>query len=100
MALFAVTTKQNPSGITADEFRRRLPEGVAYMKTLIERGLVQDAWVRVGASGGLFLIDADSHEQLLEALYANPISPHLDFHVDALAPFGDFSGAFRPEDRS
>ncbi|HEY4023991.1 MAG TPA: muconolactone Delta-isomerase family protein [Pseudonocardiaceae bacterium] len=94
MAKFAVLVKQAPVGISADEYRRRLPTGVAYMKGLIDKGIVAHAWARVGASGGLFVLDVDSHAELLTALYDNPISAHLDFEVSALVDFADFDGQF------
>ncbi|MGI8664794.1 MAG: muconolactone Delta-isomerase family protein [Jatrophihabitans sp.] len=94
MAKFAVLATQAPVGISGDEYRRRLPEGVAYMKSLVDKGLVEHAWARVGASGGMFILDVESNEQLLMAIYDNPISAHLSFEVYPLVPFGDFSGAF------
>ncbi|WP_409465503.1 muconolactone Delta-isomerase family protein [Amycolatopsis sp. GA6-003] len=94
MAKFAILATQAPNGITGEDYRRRLPEGVAYMKGLLERGVVTHAWTRVGASGGLFIADVGSHEELLAALYDNPISAHLDFEVVPLTDFGEFSGSF------
>lgn len=94
MAKFAVLAKQAPVGISADEYRRRLPTGVAYMKTLAEKGLVEHAWARVGASGGLFIFEVGSHAELLAALYDNPISAHLDFEVYPLIDFATFDGEF------
>lgn len=85
MALFAVLATQNPVGINADEFRRRLPEGFAYTSRLREKGVIKHSWVRVGASGGLLIYDVESHEELLSHLYANPVSPHLKFEVIPLA---------------
>lgn len=99
MAKFAVLATQAPAGITGDEYRKRLPTGVAYMKSLMDRGLVEHAWTRVGASGGLFIIDVSSHEELLAAIYDNPISAHLDFQVIPLTEFGAFSGAFESTPR-
>jgi muconolactone delta-isomerase len=94
MAKFAVLATQSPNGITGDEYRQRLPSGVAYMKDLIDKGIVRHAWTRVGASGGLFIIDVGSHEELLAAIYDNPISAHLSFEVYPLTEFGEFSGEF------
>lgn len=81
MALFAVINDATPTGISADEFMRRLPEGFVYMKGLIDKGVIVHSWVRVGESGGLNIFDVSSHEELLDALYNNPISPHLKFTV-------------------
>jgi muconolactone delta-isomerase len=85
MALFAVLATQHPAGISADEFRRRLPEGFTYTRALVTKGVITHNWVRVGASGGLLIYDVDSHEQLLAYLYGNPLSPHLSFEVIPLA---------------
>ncbi|WP_328746838.1 muconolactone Delta-isomerase family protein [Streptomyces sp. NBC_00285] len=85
MTLFAVLATQAPSGISADEFRARLPEGFAYTRELVERGVIRHSWVRVGASGGLLVYDVASHEELLTHLYDNPLSPHLSFEVIPLA---------------
>jgi muconolactone delta-isomerase len=90
MALFAVLSTQHPVGISADEFRRRLPEGFIYTRALVEKGVITHNWVRVGASGGLLIFDVDSHEQLLACLYGNPISPHLSFEVIPLADVAGF----------
>ena len=49
--LFQVVTRMNPVGISADEFLKRLPEGVAYMNTLVKQGIIEHSWVRVGESG-------------------------------------------------
>ena len=100
MAKFAVLATQAPIGIDGDEYRRRLPTGVAYMKSLMDRGLVEHAWARVGASGGMFIFNVESHEQLLGAIYDNPISAHLSFEVIPLVPFGDFSGEFESTPRA
>lgn len=88
MALFAVLATQAPKGIDAAEFRRRLPEGLAYTKGLVDRGVIIHSWIRVGAAGGLNIYSVDSHEELLSALYDNPLSPHLEFEVIPLADAG------------
>ncbi len=100
MAKFAVMAKQAPIGISGDEYRKRLPTGVAYMKSLMDTGLVEHGWARVGASGGLFVFNVGSHAQLLKAIYDNPISAHLEFEVYALVEFGDFDGDFESTPRS
>ncbi|MFP3961858.1 muconolactone Delta-isomerase family protein [Actinomadura fulvescens] len=90
MALFAVLATQHPVGISADEFRRRLPEGFAYTRALVDKGIIKHSWIRVGASGGLLIYDVGSHEELLSLLYANPVSPHLEFEVIPLAQPAEF----------
>lgn len=90
MALFAVFATQAPNGISADEFRHRLPEGFGYTRRLVERGVIIHSWIRVGAAGGLNVYQVDSHEQLLAALYDNPLSPHLRFEVVPLAAADSF----------
>lgn len=90
MALFAVLATQAPTGIDADAFRRRLPEGFAYTKTLVDEGVIRHSWIRVGAAGGLNVYEVGSHEELLSALYDNPLSPHLRFEVIPLAEAGSF----------
>ncbi|WP_409493527.1 muconolactone Delta-isomerase family protein [Amycolatopsis sp. cmx-11-12] len=98
MALFAVLATQDPTGISADEFRRRLPDGFGYTRGLVEKGIIRHSWIRVGAAGGLNIYDVDSHEQLLSVLYANPLSPHLRFEVIPLAQPDSFDSiAFGPE---
>ncbi|MFF4164918.1 muconolactone Delta-isomerase family protein [Streptomyces sp. NPDC001741] len=90
MALFAVLATQSPTGITADEFRRRLPEGFAYVRRLVDKGVIVHNWIRVGASGGLLIYEVESHEELNSLLYGNPLSPHLRFEVIPLAGVGGF----------
>ena len=58
----------NPVGISADEFMKRLPEGAAYMNTLVKQGIIEHSWVRVGESGALNILHVSSHEQLLKSL--------------------------------
>lgn len=90
MALFAVLATQAPTGISADDFRRRLPEGFAYTRLMIEKGIIKHNWIRVGGSGGLLIYDVESHEELNSVLYGNPISPHLRFEVIPLAELSSF----------
>ncbi|MFD9888478.1 muconolactone Delta-isomerase family protein [Amycolatopsis sp. NPDC059027] len=90
MALFAVLATQAPTGLDADTFRRRLPEGFRYTRNLVDKGVIVHSWIRVGAAGGLNIYRVDSHEQLLSALYDNPLSPHLSFEVIPLAEPGAF----------
>lgn len=91
MALFAVLIDATPTGISADEFFKRLPEGYEYMKGLIAKGTIKHSWVRIGESGGLNIFEVSSHNELLAALYQNPISPHLRFTIYPLAEVDDFS---------
>jgi len=84
--LFQVVTRMNPVGISADEYMKRLPEGVAYMNNLVKQGIIEHSWVRVGESGALNIFNVSSHEQLLKSLYENPISPHLTFQITPLVP--------------
>ncbi|MEU4711952.1 muconolactone Delta-isomerase family protein [Nocardia salmonicida] len=91
MALFAVMATQKPTGISADTFRRRLPEGFEYTKALVDKGVIEHSWIRVGAAGGLNIYRVDSHEELLSALYDNPLSPHLTFEVIPLAEAGSLN---------
>ena len=93
MALFAVLATQAPTGVGADEFRRRLPAGFDYTRRLVDQGVILHSWIRVGAAGGLNIYQVDSHEQLLSVLYDNPISPHLRFEVIPLAAAGSFEPA-------
>ncbi len=84
--LFQVVTKMNPVGISADEYMKRLPEGVAYMNKLVKQGIIEHSWVRVGESGALNIFNVSSHEHLLKYLYENPISPHITFLITPLVP--------------
>ncbi|QBD75973.1 hypothetical protein EPA93_08120 [Ktedonosporobacter rubrisoli] len=84
--LFEVVTKKNPLGISADEYMKRLPEGVAYMSGLMQQGIIEHAWVRVGESGALCIFNVSSHEQLLKYLYENPLSAHVAFLITPLVP--------------
>lgn len=93
MALFAVLVTQAPAPGEAKEFRERLPEGFAYTRALVDKGVIRHSWIRVGAAGGLNIYDVESHEDLLAALYDNPISPHLRFEVIPLAEPGSFDPA-------
>jgi len=90
MALFAVLATQAPAAGEAREFRERLHEGFAYTRALVDKGVIRHSWIRVGASGGLNIYDVGSHEELLAALYDNPVSPHLRFEVIPLAEPGSF----------
>ncbi|WP_278261659.1 muconolactone Delta-isomerase family protein [Nocardia sp. AG03] len=90
MALFAVITKQNPVGISADEFRHRLPEGFTHHVDLVSRGVIKHSWIIAGQSGGLNIYDVASHEELTDALYGNPLSSHLEFDVYPLSDPGGF----------
>lgn len=90
MALFAVFTTQSPNGITADEFRRRLPEGFAYTKNLVEKGVIKHSWIVNGEYNGLNVYEVGSHEELTDALYGNPLSSHITFKVLALTTPGGF----------
>jgi muconolactone delta-isomerase len=98
MALFAVLATQAPAGISADEFRHRLPAGFDYTRRLVEQGVIIHSWIRVGTEGGLNIYQVDSHERLLSALYDNPLSPHLRFEVVPLAAADGFDPvAFSPD---
>ncbi|GAA1852228.1 hypothetical protein GCM10009836_35340 [Pseudonocardia ailaonensis] len=90
MALFAVLTTQAPKGISADEFKRRLPEGFSHHVSLVDKGIVKHSWIRVGESGGLNIYDVSSHEELVSALYDNPLSPHIEFTVFPIVDAGSF----------
>lgn len=90
MALFAVLATQAPAAGEAKEFRERLGEGFAYTRALVDKGVIRHSWIRVGASGGLNIYDVASHEELLAALYDNPVSPHLRFEVIPLAEPASF----------
>jgi muconolactone delta-isomerase len=84
--LFEVVTRAAPNGIDGETFYRRLAaEGIPYMRSLMERGTIIHSWARIGENGGLNIFSVDSHEQLLQDLYSNPISGHLTFQVTALA---------------
>ncbi|MFD0900465.1 muconolactone Delta-isomerase family protein [Actinomadura sediminis] len=85
MALFAVLVSPLPSSQALPEFRQMLQNGFSYHRKLIDEGVIRHSWIRVGAQGGLNVYDVDSHERLLEALYANPISHHLQFEIIPLA---------------
>lgn len=90
MPLFAVFTEQNPVGISADEFRQRLPEGFAHHLDLVSRGVIKHSWIIPGRSGGLNVYDVRSHEELTDALHGNPLSSHLSFQVFPLSDPGTF----------
>lgn len=92
--LFSVQTQMNPTGIDADEFMTRLPQGVAYFQSLMQAGTIVHSWVRVGQNGGLSIFDVDSHQELLDALYKNPIAAHLKFEITPLVPTRGFDGSF------
>jgi muconolactone D-isomerase len=98
MPLFAVLATQSPRGISGDEYRRRLPAGYEYVQRLAKKGVIMHNWIRVGASGGLHIYEIDSHEQLLNILYSNPISPHLSYEVIPLAAAGSFDPTSFEED--
>lgn len=95
MALFAVLATQAPAAGEGEVFRQRLPDGFAYTRELVDRGVIRHSWIRVGASGGLNIYNVGSHEELLAALYSNPVSPHLRFEIIPLAEPGSFDpGAY------
>ncbi|MFG2041493.1 muconolactone Delta-isomerase family protein [Dactylosporangium sp. NPDC048998] len=90
MPLFAVFTQQAPAGISADEFRHRLPEGFGYIQGLIDKGIIKHSWIVVGQSGGLNIYDVASHEELTDVLYGNPLASHLKLRVLPLSTPGGF----------
>ena len=90
MALFAVLVSPLPASQVLPEFREMLPDGFEYHRKLIDQGVIRHSWIRVGTQGGLNIYDVESHEQLLGALYANPISPHLNFDIIPLASRASF----------
>ncbi|HEV2778124.1 MAG TPA: muconolactone Delta-isomerase family protein [Actinophytocola sp.] len=81
MALFAVIARKAPVGISADEFSERLARGFEYTKELVEKGTLKHRWILVGASAGLNIYDAESHEHLMSLLYSSPAAQHLEFEV-------------------
>lgn len=90
MALFAVLVAPLPTSQVLPEFLKMLPDGFAYHKKLIDEGVIKHSWIRVGTQGGLNVYDVESHEQLLGALYGNPISHHLKFEILPLASRDSF----------
>ncbi|MBB5156857.1 muconolactone Delta-isomerase family protein [Saccharopolyspora phatthalungensis] len=98
MSLFAVLVAPLPSSQTLPEFRNVLPKGFDYHRKLIDEGVILHSWIRVGMQGGLNIYDVESHEQLLAALYANPISQHLQFEIIPLARRDSFDPSEWGED--
>jgi muconolactone delta-isomerase len=90
--LYEVITKANPMGITGEEFLRRLPEGVTYMKDLRARGVIIHSWIRVGGYGATTIFSVTSHEELAGYLNGNPLVPHVSFEIIPLAESESFSG--------
>jgi muconolactone delta-isomerase len=84
MALFAVIARKSPVGISADEFSTRLAEGFQYTKDLEDKGVLKHRWIMVGASAGLNIYEAGSHEELMSLLYDSPVAQHLAFEVHPL----------------
>ncbi|MCE6995350.1 hypothetical protein LZG04_11085 [Saccharothrix sp. S26] len=85
MALFAVLVAPLPASQVLPEFLEILPQGFDYHRKLIDEGVIRHSWIRVGTQGGLNIYDVESHEQLLGALYANPVSKYLQFEIIPLA---------------
>jgi muconolactone delta-isomerase len=81
MALFAVIARKSPVGISADEFSTRLAQGFEYTKELEDKGILKHRWIMVGASAGLNVYEAGSHEELMSLLYDSPVTQHLAFEV-------------------
>jgi muconolactone delta-isomerase len=90
--LYEVITKASPIGISGDEFLRRLPEGVTYMKDLRARGVIVHSWIRVGGYGATTIFSVTSHEELLRYLSGNPLVPHVSFEIIPLAESDSFNG--------
>lgn len=90
--LFEVITRACPLGISGDEFLRRLPEGVTYMKDLRARGIIIHSWIRVGGYGATTIFSVSSHEELACYLNGNPLVPHVSFEIVPLAESESFSG--------
>lgn len=88
--LFQVVTKPNPVGISTDEFLRLLEKGVAYTRGLMDQGIIEHSWVRVGSAGALNIYNVSSHEQLLKCLNQNPISQHITLEVTPLVAIDTF----------
>jgi muconolactone delta-isomerase len=91
MALFAVIARKAPVGITADEFQRRLSDGFAYTKDLVDKGIIKHRWILVGASAGLNIYEVESHEELMSVLFDSPVGPHLQFEVYPLIEPGSYN---------
>ncbi|MEV0374132.1 muconolactone Delta-isomerase family protein [Streptomyces sp. NPDC050636] len=90
--LYEVVAQAKLDGISGDEFVRRLPQGLAYMKELGRKGIVRHSWVRVGGYGATNIFDVDSHEELLEHLNGNPLVPHIRYEVIPLSALSGFNG--------
>lgn len=90
--LYEVITKASPMGISGDEFLRRLPKGVTYMKDLRASGVIIHSWIRVGGYGATTIFSVTSHEELAGYLNGNPLVPHVSFEIIPLAESGSFSG--------
>lgn len=88
--LFEVVTKANPIGITGDDFMERLSAGRQYMKELREKGAVVHSWVRIGEYGATVIFDVDSHADLIQYLYGNPLVPHIEFKITPLVKAEDY----------
>lgn len=93
--LFEVITRAAPVGITGEEYLQRLPEGVAYMKGLIAKGVILHSWIRVGRYGATTIFSVDSHEELSTYLNGNPLVPHIAFEIIPLAASSSFDGHIR-----
>jgi muconolactone delta-isomerase len=91
--LFQVITRANPIGISGEEYLKRLPDGMAYMRGLLDQGVIKHSWAHVGKPGGTSIFDIDDLEVLLQLLYDNPIAAYLTFEVTPLVPLTKLSRA-------
>lgn len=89
--LFEVRSSPDPTGITGDEYAQRVKaEEIPYLTDLQGKGVVTHAWGLVGRGGWLAIFDVESHQQLLGAIYSNPLSPHSAYDVTPVFHGKDF----------
>jgi muconolactone delta-isomerase len=91
--LFQVKSSPDPTGITGDEYQRRVQsEEIPYLMDLQGKGVVTHAWGYVGRAGWLAIFDVETHQQLLGLIYSNPLSPHSSYDVVPVFRGQDWQG--------
>jgi aromatase len=86
--LFAVLTEAAPRDLPIATYLETVDRGHRYLEELSASGHLKHAFVRAGMAAGLWLIEADSPEQLDALIQRNPTAPYARYQKIALATPG------------
>ncbi|WP_164016398.1 muconolactone Delta-isomerase family protein [Pyxidicoccus trucidator] len=86
--LFAVLTEAAPRDLSIATYLETVDRGHRYLQELSESGRLKHAFVRAGMAAGIWLIEADSPEELDALIQRNPTAPYAYYQKIALATPG------------